>query len=103
MYHLPLVDRITDFVKGSDEVIKPILFKSDAHVKGIVRRSGTVKLPSARDFVPGVPHPKVLPSLRLERERLGGSEMGESEDESRSPEHGDDSAEVVQNEERYLL
>ena len=68
--HIPLTARGPGhcFVKArGGEVIKPILFQSDAHVKGVVRRSGTanLKLSCARDLVPGVLHSEFLPSLRL--------------------------------------
>ena len=101
--HSPRVSRVTDLVEGSNKVVEPVLFKSYTHVKDIVRRSGTMQLPSTRDLIPSMFHPEVIPPLGLGREGLGGGEMREPEDESlRRPEHGGDGAFGVIQEKRSL-
>ena len=84
---------VADLVESSDKVVELVLLETDPHVEGVVRRSRAMELPSTRDLGPGVLHTEVIPPLG--RERLGGGEVCEPEDESRRPEHGDGSFKAI--------
>ena len=86
--HVPRVCGVANLVEGSDKLVKPVLLETDPHVKGVVRGSRTVELPSPRDFGPGVLELEVIPPLG--GKRLGSNELSEPEEECGRPEHGDD-------------
>jgi hypothetical protein len=77
---------VTNFVQGRYELIKFVLFETDAHLEQVISVSRRVVLPATRYFYPGMLLGKIIPTS-IEGFRYG--ELHKTKDKDRRPEHGE--------------